>query len=60
MGLARLEGAAILEALIARVERFEIGEVTRRPNNLIRAFATIPTTVQPARPDPVTSGSTTS
>jgi cytochrome P450 len=60
MGLARLEGAAILEALIPRVERFEIGEVTRRPNNLIRAFATIPTTVHPARPHPVTSGSTTS
>jgi cytochrome P450 len=51
MGLARLEGAAILEALIPRVERFVIGEATRRPNNLIRAFATIPTTVQPARPD---------
>jgi cytochrome P450 len=60
MGLARLEGAAILEALIPRVERFEIGEVTRRPNNLIRAFATIATTVHPARPHPVTSGSTTS
>jgi cytochrome P450 len=45
MGLARLEGAAILEALIPRVGRFVIGEATRRPNNLIRAFATIPTTV---------------
>jgi hypothetical protein len=54
MGLARLEGAAILDALIPRVERFIIGDATRRPNNLIRAFASIPTTVHPALPHPGT------
>jgi cytochrome P450 len=48
MGLARLEAAAVLAALVPRVRRFTVGPSTRRPNNLIRAFASIPTTVQPA------------
>lgn len=48
MGLARLEAEAILDALVPRVERFVVGRPTRRPNNLIRAFASLPVTVQPA------------
>ena len=45
MGLARLEGAAILSALAERVERFELGPPVRKLNNLIRAFGSLPVTV---------------
>ncbi len=49
MGLARLEGTAVLEALVARVGTLELaGPVVRRPNNLIRAFASVPVAVTPA------------
>lgn len=49
MGLARLEGAAVLSALLDRVERFELnGAPARRLNNLIRSFASVPVTVHPA------------
>jgi cytochrome P450 len=49
MGLARLEGHAVLSALADQVERFELGAPTRKLNNLIRAFASLPVTVHPAR-----------
>ena len=48
MGLARLEAHAVLNALAARVERFELGAPTRKLNNLIRAFESLPVTVVPA------------
>jgi cytochrome P450 len=49
MGLARLEGAAVLSALSERVERFELtGPPVRKLNNTIRSFASLPVTVHPA------------
>lgn len=49
MGLARLEGAAVLDALVARVDTLALaGPPVRRPNNLIRAFASLPVAVIPA------------
>ena len=49
MGLARLEGAAVLSALVARVERIDLaGEPARKLNNLIRSFESLPVTVAPA------------
>jgi cytochrome P450 len=42
MGLARLEGNAVLSALVTRVERLEVGVPVRKLNNLIRAFASLP------------------
>ena len=51
MGLARLEGAVILTALVARVERIELtGPPERKLNNLIRAFGSLPVTVHPKVP----------
>jgi cytochrome P450 len=48
MGLARLEGAAVLEALVERVERFELtAPPVRKLNNLIRSFASLPTAICP-------------
>jgi cytochrome P450 len=47
MGLARLEGTAVLTALATRVERFELGEPVRKLNNLIRAFSSLPITIHP-------------
>jgi cytochrome P450 len=48
MGLARLEGAAVLGALVERVERFELtAPPVRKLNNLIRSFASLPTAVYP-------------
>jgi cytochrome P450 len=38
-GLARLEMRELLKALIARVERFEIGEYERPLNNTLRGFS---------------------
>jgi len=49
MGLARLEGAAVLGALVERIEGFELaGPPTRKLNNLIRSFASLPVSVRPA------------
>ena len=49
MGLARLEGAAVLGALVERVERFELtAPPVRKLNNLIRSFASLPIVVYPA------------
>jgi cytochrome P450 len=48
MGLARLEGAAVLGALVERIDRFELaGPPVRKLNNLIRSFASLPTVVIP-------------
>ena len=38
-GLARLEGHAVIAALAARVERFEIGEASWRRNNALHGLA---------------------
>ena len=52
MGLARLEGAAVLGALVERVERFELtAPPVRKLNNLIRSFASVPTAVYPNASD---------
>ena len=49
MGLARLEGAAVLAALAERVDRIELaGPPVRKRNNLIRSFASLPVTIHPA------------
>jgi cytochrome P450 len=49
MGLARLEGAAILHALAARVDRIElVGPPVRKLNNLIRSFGSLPIALHPA------------
>lgn len=49
MGLARLEGAALLSALVERIESFELtGPPVRKLNNLIRSFASLPVTVRPS------------
>jgi len=48
MGLARLEGAVVLGALVERVGRFELSAPpVRKLNNLIRSFASLPTVVYP-------------
>jgi cytochrome P450 len=50
MGLARVEGAAILSALVARVERIELaGPPERKLNNLIRSFGSLPVSLHPLR-----------
>ena len=49
MGLARLEASAVLGALVARVDRFDLdGTPVRRLNNLIRSFASLPMRIQAA------------
>jgi cytochrome P450 len=49
MGLARLEGAAVLSALVARVGTLALdGPPARKRNNLIRSFASLPVAVTPA------------
>ena len=48
MGLARMEGNAVLSALAARVGSIELGAPVRKLNNLIRAFASLPVRVTPA------------
>ena len=46
MGLARLEGVAVLSAVAARVETIELdGAPTRQRNNLIRSFSSLPVIV---------------
>ncbi len=46
--LARLEGQAILGALARRVERFELGNSSRKLNNVIRGLKTLSVTVHAA------------
>jgi len=46
MGLARLEATAVLTALARRVTGIELGSPTRKLNNLIRSFASLPVTVR--------------
>lgn len=48
-GLARLEGQAVLRALVAHVDTMELGEPVRAMNNIICAWASLPLTVQPTR-----------
>jgi cytochrome P450 len=49
MGLARLEGSAILSALVGRVDRIELAAAPERKlNNMIRAFASLPVELHPA------------
>jgi cytochrome P450/ferredoxin-NADP reductase len=43
MHLAKLEIAALLKAMIRRVDRIEVGTPTLVMNNTIRAYATLPT-----------------
>ena len=45
MHLARLEIECLVEALIPRVERFELGEPVRAVNNTLRGFASLPVSV---------------
>jgi cytochrome P450 len=48
MGLARLEGAAVLTALVERVDTIALdGPPVRKRNNLIRSFRSLPVTVAP-------------
>jgi cytochrome P450 len=48
MGLARLEGAAVLTSLVERVATIELnGSPVRKRNNLIRSFRSLPVTVTP-------------
>jgi cytochrome P450 len=49
MALARMEGEAVLSALLARVARIELaGEPRRRRNNTLRGFASLPLRLVPA------------
>jgi cytochrome P450 len=48
MRLARLEMDSLLQALIRRVERIEVGEPAIALNNTIRSFATLPVTLHAA------------
>jgi cytochrome P450 len=49
MGLARLEGAAVLTAMVERIATIELaGPPVRKANNLIRSFASLPVSVTPA------------
>ncbi|MFP3796356.1 cytochrome P450 [Paraburkholderia sp. SIMBA_027] len=41
-GLARMEGAAIIEALATQIKSFRIGEVARAPSNVTVSFDTVP------------------
>lgn len=48
MSLARLEGAAVLAALVERVGTIELdGSPVRKRNNLIRSFSSLPVIVTP-------------
>ena len=47
-GLARLEGHAVLRALMERVESFDLGAETWAVNNIIHALATLEVSVRPA------------
>lgn len=41
-GLARMEGAAIIEALAMQIKSFRIGEAARVPSNITVSFDTVP------------------
>ncbi len=41
-GLARMEGAAIIESLAMQIKSFRIGEVVRMPSNVTVSFDTVP------------------
>jgi cytochrome P450 len=41
-GLARMEGAAIIEALATQIKSFRIGEIARVPSNITLSFNTVP------------------
>jgi cytochrome P450 len=58
MGLARLEGNAVLSALARKVERLEVGKPSRKLNNLIRSFAHLPVTVTAAPSAPSSNAPT--
>ena len=47
-GLARLEGHAVLRALVDQVDTLRLGTPTRGLNNLISGWASLPLTVQPS------------
>ncbi|MBK5305410.1 MAG: cytochrome P450 [Frankiaceae bacterium] len=47
-GLARMEAHALLEALISRVERWELHEATPNLNNIISGWASLAMTLHPA------------
>jgi cytochrome P450 len=49
-GLARLEGHAVLRALVTHIGAMELGQPVRAMNNLISAFTSLPLRVQPTRP----------
>jgi cytochrome P450 len=44
-GLARLEIHAVLNALVTRVKRFEVGPSTRNLSNMMRSLDTLPVTI---------------
>ena len=48
-GLARLEGQAVLSALVDQVDAMDLGQPERALNNLINAWASLPVTVQPGQ-----------
>ena len=49
--LARLEGGAVLMALVERVDTIALdGPPVRKRNNLIRSFRSLPVTVAPTGP----------
>ncbi|MBB4683323.1 cytochrome P450 [Amycolatopsis jiangsuensis] len=48
-GLARLEGHAVLQALVDQVEAIEPGRPVRALNNVISAWDSLPVTVHPTR-----------
>src|SRR5258705_4980266 len=43
--LARLEGEAILEALVGTVDKIDVGQPVRHYNNVLRGLASLPVTV---------------
>jgi cytochrome P450 len=55
-GLARLEGHAVLQALLTQVDTIELADPVRGLNNLICSWASLPVTVHPAR-EPAATGS---
>ena len=48
-GLARLEGQAVLRALVTHGDAMELGQPVRAMNNLISAFTSLPLRVRPTR-----------
>ena len=49
MHLARMEMTALMNAMLDRVESFEVGEPTLSWNNTLRGYATLPMTVHPVK-----------